>query len=198
MQPQMGFTKAEAIAAIRSTTKGVQAGELLTALDDIDEAVLLSSTVSLAEDGQYGILGSVRHLTRSNQSESHTVGTKEPSNALAASDLTPIPPAAQAQPLAQPPAQPSSQSSSQSSAQQPSAEPSFKDITFIIPGFDGESASVLHIAKSTSISVLREIANKIGAVGVTEDQNSTKGTVTLTPTDAVQFRDGGTYVWWRP
>lgn len=57
---------------------------------------------------------------------------------------------------------------------------------------------MLHIAKPTSITVLQGIAEKIGAIGVTEDETLTKGTVSLIPTNDVQFRDGGSYVWLRP
>lgn len=67
----MGFTKAEAIAAIRNNTKGAEAGDLLNALDDMDESVLISLTVNLAEDGQFGVLAAVRRLVKHGESLSY-------------------------------------------------------------------------------------------------------------------------------
>lgn len=58
----MGFTKAEAIAAIRTNTIQTDRGALLTVLEELDETVLGLRIVSLEVDGEHAIVESVRGL----------------------------------------------------------------------------------------------------------------------------------------
>lgn len=59
----MGFTKREAIEAIRAITlKGTERGALFATVQSIDDSVFVSSYASLAEDGEEAIVEMIRIL----------------------------------------------------------------------------------------------------------------------------------------